>query len=525
MTGPSPLASPETPAEPPLALERKPRTGLELELTLETLGERGRGRGFVESEIGPQRLARRYSVDVRGGLPGERVRARVERVHRRKLEAQVLVLLTADAARQTPRCRHFGAPPAAGPNCGGCVLQQVPHDRQLAFKSEALARLLEQTGFSSSLLRPPRAPREPWYYRNKMEFSFAGAADGTLELGLHPPGYKYEVLPLDECHLLSPESSRLLPRIGAWCRAEGLRPFRHREAQGFLRSLLIREGKRTGERMVELLTSDDETVETARGPRPAADVAQAFGQALGALGRELDVELSSVYWTRQHAQRGTPTRFVETLLYGAPTLHEELHITASGQTRSLRFEIHPRAFFQPNTLQAEVLYGEVLRAAGLLDEQPDALAGKPRALDLYCGTGTIALCLAPFVEEVIGAELNAEAVENAQRNALYNGIENVRFHAGDVGALLDGALATERGRIDFVVVDPPRTGLLPAALEHLARIRAPRLVYVSCNPEALVRDLKSLRRVGLEARWIQPVDMFPHTGHIENVALLTRERT
>ncbi len=506
----------------PLELPRKPWVGLELTVEPSSLSPQGLGRAELEALVGPQRVSRRYRVDVRGALPGERARVCVVGIKRRQLSARLLGLERVDPRRRPARCRHFGSVDEPGRGCGGCALQHLDHQAQLELKLEQLRRLFDAQGLDRSLLREPLAPREPWFYRNKMEFSFAVGRQGELCLGLHPPGYRHEVLPLEECHLLSALASALLPRLGAWCREQGLRPLEHAAHRGWLRTLTLREGKRSGERMLELCTTDDAEAQTARGPRPAEELARAFAKAALEAARELGGELHSIYWTQQRTRRGEPTRLFEHQVEGAPTLTEELHLPAVGAlpATQLRFEIHPRAFFQPNTLQAEVLYGEVLRAA--FAETAGATVGGLRALDLYCGTGTIALCLAPGCEQVIGVELSREAVDNARKNALHNAIDNVVFHAGDAGKLLDRELAAERGRVDLAVVDPPRSGLAPAALAHLGAIGAPRLVYVSCNPESLARDLLMLRRRGLEARYVQPVDMFPHTGHIENVALLDR---
>ncbi len=512
------LATSETPI---LALARKPQVGLELTVEPTALTTQGLGRAELHVEIGPQKTPQRYAIEVRGALPGERVRARVVRIKRRTLRAKAIELLSSDPRRETPRCRHAGPIEEPGRGCGGCALQHVDHRTQLEFKILEVRRIFAAQGLDDELLREPLAPRDPWYYRNKMEYSFARGADDSLCLGLHPPGYHHEVLPLTECYLLSPLTSKLLPALGRWANEAGLRAFEFARGRGWLRTLTFREGKHTGERMLELCTTDAQEVMTAQGMRPAEEVARRFIQEAQEITQKLGGELTSIYWTEQHTRRGEPTRLIEHLIAGAPTLAEELHlpsIASVSAARTLRFEIHPRAFFQPNTFQAEVLYGEVLRAALVAGDPPL----RPRALDLYCGTGTIGLCLAPACDAVVGVELSAEAVDNARRNALQNQIDNATFYAGDAGKILENELIGERGRFDLVVVDPPRAGLSPQALQHIGHIDMARLVYVSCNPESLARDLLALRRRGLEARYVQPVDMFPHTGHIENVVLLER---
>lgn len=513
--------------EPPsngdlLHLPRKPWRGLELSLQIEGLTAKGQGMVLLEVAIGPQKVLRRYRVEVRGTLPGERVRVWVEGLRRGVISARVVEVETPSPLRQKPRCKHFGSPSADGHprGCGGCTLQSLPYARQLDLKRDHVRQFFTAARLDGELVREVRGMETPWYYRNKMEYSFAKTRERPFALGLHPPGYHREVIALEECFLLSPFAAAFLPRAAAFFAERHLPPYEHRDDKGFLRTLTLREGKRTGERMVVLTTAEGAEV-IARGESvDAHGMARDFAATAREIASELGEQLSSIIWTQQRTRRGEPTRFIETQLYGKDVLHEELQIAAgpSVAAQTLRFEIHPRAFFQPNSSQAEVLYGEVLRAAGVSEAAPRSL----RALDLYCGTGTIALCLAPYCQQVLGVELSAEAVDNAGRNALFNNIDNARFFAGDAGQLLEGELAAERGKVDVVVVDPPRSGLAPAALTHLSRVGAKRLVYVSCNPEALARDLLALRRKGYEARSVQPVDMFPHTAHIENVALLER---
>jgi 23S rRNA (uracil1939-C5)-methyltransferase len=207
------------------------------------------------------------------------------------------------------------------------------------------------------------------------------------------------------------------------------------------------------------------------------------------------------------------TRFETVHLGGKTALHEELHIAGRSP---LRFEVHPRAFFQPNTLQAEVLYGEVHRAA-----QAKKTLG--RALDLYCGTGTIGLSLTHVANQVLGIELNADAVENARKNAVDNQIENTTFYAGDAAVVLAELGLGKAETVDLVVVDPPRNGLSEAAVNQVVSVGSPAIVYVSCNPKSLARDLVLFHAQGYRAESVQPVDMFPHTFHIENVVRLQRD--
>jgi 23S rRNA (uracil1939-C5)-methyltransferase len=369
-------------------------------------------------------------------------------------------------------------------------------------------------GIDPGLVFPLIGMDAPWYYRNKMEFSFSDTADRSFGLGLHPSGYKYEVINLKECFLQSKFVSEFLPKIRQWASDNNLEPInRH---QGFLRNLVIREGKRTNERLVELITSADDNARFGEQLISAQDIAHQYCEFMLETSREMGEELTSIYWTQYKNEKGKPTELIENLYYGAPVYHEELHLF---DDRKLRFAVHPRAFFQPNPAQAEVIYRTTIERTGLRS----TLDRSAHVLDLYCGTGTIGLCLAPYAKHVIGMEMQRDAVDNARRNAAFNGIENIEFFVGDVGKLLQEQEVQQKIKnIDVVVVDPPRAGLLPEACEHIQAIAAPIMVYVSCNPVSLVRDVKALSKSGYSLESIQPIDMFPHTYHVENVALLRR---
>lgn len=500
-------------SDPTLKLPHRPRRGDELETTIVGLNAEGFGQALIDAEVGPDRVPRRYELWVRRALPGERVRLRIEGQRRAGLVANVIALLQPAPQRIAPRCPHFGAPADPGLPCGGCSLQSWPYEAQLDFKRRRVQELLAPAGVLPTQVAAVLGQAEPWYYRNKMEYSFRRDVAGALALGLHPPGHAGVVLPLTRCELLSPFASALVPRVAAWAEAQALPAYEPQRDVGFLRSLTIREGKHSGERMVVLLTSDDPEVRSAAGVQPAAALAADFASTLRRLALELDGALTSVYWTQQVAVSGQPTRCVDHLLYGDPVLHEELQLPGCAP---LRFEIHPRAFFQPNTLQAELLYAEVLRAALAGRSAPVA-----RAVDLYCGTGTIALCLAQRCQQVVGVELVAEAVANAQRNAAFNDLDNVRFYAGDALQVAARELAAGPPT-ELLVVDPPRSGLGPVAAEAVHRLGAPRVVYVSCSPEALGRDLQALAYYGYRAEQVQPVDLFPQTAHVECVVTLER---
>lgn len=495
-----------------LALPHAPRWDDVFELEIARLDGKGLGVADVRATVGPDTTkTRRFRFLVRQALPGERVVARVVSRHRDEVEAVVQTLLAPSPDRVAPRCAHVGPRDEPEKGCGGCTLQTLDYPAQLAVKREIVRFALAKAGVVDVPVNEPRGAGEVFRYRSKMEFSFGTNRERKLSLGLYPAGWHRDVLRLSECHLVSAFTSRLLPVVRDLCEAEGYEPYFARKDTGFLRLFTVRESPRTGERLVELTTTGAETAMSAAGEVPAGDVARRVADAVLAFAAAEGARVDSIYWTRQVTARGARTHLVSEVLAGAPVYHEELHLPGG---RALRFGVHPRAFFQPNPRQAEVLAAEVLARLG------DARV----VCDLYCGTGTLGLCVAPFVDEVVGVELVADAVENAQANAAANGIENATFLAGDVADVLrSDAFGSWAGRVDAALVDPPRAGLMPKAVEHLVALAPARVVYVSCNPESLGRDMALLAAAGFVADGpVQPVDLFPQTHHIESVVLLRR---
>lgn len=492
-----------------LALPRAPRYGDAVELDIVRLGASGEGEGILILLVGPDKQRKRYVVAVRKAMVGDRVRAILESRRRGHYAARLDAVLTPAPGRTAPRCPHFGRREEPGRGCGGCTLQALDYPAQLEVKGDLVRREMAARGLDEGLVAPVRGADAPWGYRNKMEFTFGDDRERRFALGLFPTGWHNEVIALETCHLVSEVTAGLVPRVRAWAEARGLSAYRPRDDAGFLRQLTVREAKRTDERLVELVTSTDEVVDTVDGPRPASDVARELLAAVTAFAEELGGRVTSAWWTRHVAVAGQPTRLDSTLVAGAPVFHDELRLPDGSH---LRFGIHPRAFFQPNPRQAEVLVAEVL-----------ARLGRPRTvLDLYCGTGTLALCVARTAEHVVGIELVADAIDNARVNAAANGLDNVSFLVGDVGEVLAAHEdAPWRAEVDAVIVDPPRAGLMPKAVEQLVAIAPPLIVYVSCNPRSLARDIAAFAQAGYVVEGaIQPVDLFPHTYHVEDVVAL-----
>ncbi len=516
-----------------LILEKVPRPGDHIEITVDSLTVEGLGQAEFRYQLKGEPEPRSYTVFVRYGIPGDKLLVRIERSRRKRMSVVIERILEPSPLRIEPRCRHFGQRTAdeKEKGCGGCTLQSVSYRHQLALKERIVKKIMAEESIDPGLVFPVLGQDDPWFYRNKMEFSFGDDHNRDFALGLHPTGMRYDILSLEECFLESEFVSKLVKAVRIWADSQGYQPFLANPRTGFLRNLIVREGERSGERLVELITTDDETTQVGGKTVPARQAAQQFCDFLLSFAAEQNTSITSLYWTQFRNVPGEPTSYREHVMSGSlPVLHEEMHLPGGVQ---LRFEIHPRAFFQPNTLQAELLYATVLDRTGLTKNPEKSSQKNVTVLDLYCGTGTIGMCLAPFAHRVIGIELQPDAVDNAKKNAALNQIENIEFFVGDVGKVLASpefleslSQSTEGlGRPDIVIVDPPRSGLLPDALTHLEALGAPRIVYVSCNPKSLARDLRLLRDAGYTFDAIQPVDMFPQTYHIENVVVLQRDET
>lgn len=382
------------------------------------------------------------------------------------------------------RCRHFGS-------CGGCALQDLSYDDQLKLKTSRVAGLLAPLGLE--IARVHGSP-EPWFYRNKMEFSFGDVyppVDGgpTLLLGLKEKGRWYRVLDLAECFLMSPETPALLASIRAWAEREKLLPYNSHKHTGFLRHLVLREAKNGKDRLVNLVTGPGELPRESF-LRAVHDVYPATTVLWGVNGKLSDTAIAD----RTNILEG-PGHIVETLKF-------------PGQ--ELRFQVSPQSFFQTNTAGAQLLYG-ILR-------DWVKQSGSKKVLDLYCGGGGITLSAAGVCEQAIGVESNPSAIADAKANAALNGLSGVSFYAGQVETLLPSLIALGAST---AIVDPPRAGLHRKALDVLLASGPSTLLYVSCNPEALARDL-ALLGSKYKAKRVEVVDLFPQTEHVETVVWLER---
>ena len=435
---------------------------------------------------------------VRNGVPGDRVRARVVKKKRKHAEAVVEEVLKLSPSRVAPACRYFGT-------CGGCSCQNVDYRSQLSFKQAQVAETLEHLGGITGVDVKSTLPSpNVFYYRNKMEFTFgpnrwlmpeeirSGAPlRKGFALGLHIPKRHDKILDLEVCFLQSPMSVQVVNRVRRLAEEQGWQAYSTYSGEGYLRNLVIRTGSNTGDFMVNLVT---------RRQRPER------------------MELLRAELLREFPQITTIVNSINETLSPVASGEEEVVYHGDGVIREriddLEFRIAPTTFFQPNTFQARNLFDVVRRQAGL--------TGHEIVYDLYSGIGTIALFLARNCRKVVGIDNHATAIAAARANALANGIRNCTFVLMDASKALNRNLVLRQGRPEVLVVDPPRAGMHKNTCLSILRLAPERIVYVSCNPATQARDLKILAQ-RYRVVSVRPVDMFPQTYHIENVACLERD--
>ncbi|MGD8530956.1 MAG: 23S rRNA (uracil(1939)-C(5))-methyltransferase RlmD [Syntrophobacterales bacterium] len=468
------------------------KKGSEIELVVESLTFGGRGLARING----------FVIFIDRTLPGQRVLARITRKKSSYAQARVVEILQESPKAIAPRCLHFGI-------CGGCLWQNLPYPDQLEVKRDLVWECLAHIGgLSEDLVLPTLASPQIYFYRNKMEFSFASrrwliAEELSLDqlekprdfgLGLHVRGFYDRVLDIEECHLQSPMSVSILEQVRRFALTSGLPPYNTRDHTGFWRFLVVRDSKHTGKILVELITTAHRNGETI--------VAQ-----LANLLRQEIPEVSTLVHGISGKKAQVASADTQEVIFGPGYIEEHLD--------GFRFRISASAFFQTNSMAAAVLLDQVADGCDL--------TGAEVVWDLYCGTGTMAIGLANAASKVVGFELVPEALADAQINAKTNGVANCEFVLGDMKGLLKdpSRLIEDYPSPQVVVTDPPRAGMHPSVVKNLIALSPPRIVCVSCNPATLARDLKMLMQTYRLLR-VQPVDMFPHTPHIEVVAVLEK---
>ena len=476
--------APANPTAQPPSLSK----GAEVDLSIEKLAFGGKALGRVDG----------FVVFVDHAVPGQRVRVRITRKKSRFAEAEVVQLLAQSPAYAPPFCPHFGL-------CGGCQWQDLAYEEQLHWKKLHVQECLQHlAGLTPGDILPPVASPDQQYYRNKMEFAFAPRAwllfpgdrgdGGAVALGLHVGAAFDRIFNLEHCFLQSPQSTAIVAEVRRWCGQSGLAAYNTHTHRGFWRFLVVREGKRTAQTLVHIITTD-------QGDPAAVEALAAH------LAARFPV-ITSLVHSRRQTKAQVATGESSRTLWGPGYIEERLG--------DLCLRISANSFLQTNTAAAEGLYNAVSRLG--------EFTGGETVWDLYCGAGSIALHLAPHVRRVVGFELVAAAVNDAYTNSRLNGLENCQFLSGDLKARL-GETLRDGGQPhpDVVVTDPPRAGMHPKVIEALREIAPRRIIYVSCNPATLARDL-ALLQDRYDILTIQPFDLFPHTAHIECVARLDRRQ-
>ncbi len=455
-----------------------------------------------------------FVVFVEDAIPGDEVKALIVKVKKNHAEARAIEIVRPSDMRDTPRCRYFGL-------CGGCKWQNMKYESQLDFKHQNVVDTFERIGgFRGIQVNPVIGARlarlsgndgsaeradDIYYYRNKMEFSFGrrwltkeemGAAENIhadFALGFHIPQRWEKVLDIQECHLQSVLSVQILNELRSFSLEQNLSIYNTKTDSGYLRFVVIRQARATGQIMINLVTSTDEP-----------PVAQNISGHLVSMFPQITTFVNTINEKKAQIAYGETSR----VYHGDGVIMEKLG--------NLSFMISPNSFFQTNTAQAEKLYAVAKQFAEL---RPTDVV-----YDLYSGTGSIALSIAASVSKVIGVENVASAIEDAKNNARLNGITNCEFILGDLKDRLTKDVDWMRNhpKPDVLIIDPPRSGMHPKVVEEIVRLNTPRIVYVSCNPATQARDIKMMVEGGYTIEEVQPVDMFPHTFHVENVVKMKK---
>ncbi|MCD7982509.1 MAG: class I SAM-dependent RNA methyltransferase [Clostridiales bacterium] len=463
------------------------------------------------------------AVIVKNVIPGQRVLFAIRKKRGGRAEGQLLeVLEKSPLEKESPDCPHFGV-------CGGCNYQTLPYAEQLKLKSAQVLELMrEVVPNAADIFEGIKASPRQFGYRNKMEFTFGDETkDGPLTLGMHKRGGMYDIVSVDQCRIVDEDYRRILSATESYFR-EKQTPFYHRmRHEGYLRHLLVRKAVKTGEILIDLVTTTQNvsekfhiqesmpqekkaSLQAENKVRTERELLSGWMQALLAL--NLEGAVTGILHTKNDSPADAVKDEGTEILYGKDYFYEEI--------LGLKFRITPFSFFQTNSLGAEVLYET---ARGFIRESMEAdgqsLKGKT-VFDLYSGTGTIAQMLASVSGRVVGVEIVEEAVEAAKRNAVENGLTNCEFIAGDVLKALDEV----EEKPDFIVLDPPREGVHPKALKKIIGYGVEKMIYISCKPTSLQRDLAVLQKSGYRVERMCCIDLFPGTVHCETIVLLSNRK-
>ena len=462
------------------------KKGQELILKIDSLAYGGKGVSRVDD----------FVIFVKNAIPGQKVRALLYKKRKGFGEARPLEILSESKHAVRPRCDHF-------PTCGGCKFQQLDYVEQVVQKKQQIENIFRrQAGITNFELDEIISADKIFHYRNKMEFTFSNNrwvlpeepenVNRDFALGMHIPERWDKILNIDRCYIMPELGNEILIKVKSLVQELALQPYNQKTHNGFLRYLMMRFGVNTGDLLVNLVTAYENT-----------DLLNPLVDKLTKAFPQITTIVNNINTRKADVAFGE----YELHLHGKPALEEKLG--------KLTFEISANSFFQTNTLMAEKLYQTALKGAHLTGEEV--------VFDLYCGTGSISLFLAQKAKEVHGFEVIVSAVEDATRNAVRNGIGNVKFHVANLDNYFKFGRSKKYPKPDVVVVDPPRTGMHKSMSSYLPKFGAEKIVYVSCNPTTQARDSEILQRKGYGLKRLTMVDMFPHTPHVETVGIFHKK--
>lgn len=452
-----------------------------ISVSIENLTRKGYGIGTLPSG---------KEIEIPHAVPGDSLLVDWKKKRRPPQKGRILSVLEASPNRVATPCAHAQI-------CGGCCWQQIDYASQLKIKEERVREAFGNKFFVSPIL----AAEDRFAYRNKMEFTFSENRAGTKFLGLMIAAAEPYVFNVETCHLCPTWFSQVLGAVRTWWEGSGLKAYHPPLDAGTLRYLTLRHAMRTGQKMVILNVSGNPEFAPTR--EKLDEYVKAVREAVG-----MDEQIS-IFLRIHQTKKGKPTQFYEMLLFGPDHIVEELEVRG----KKLSFKISPSSFFQPNTVQAEKLYNTALSFM----EKADTV------FDLYCGTGTLGMACAGSAKRVIGIDLSPDSILDAEANCQRNGIDNATFLHGDVGKVVAELMGKSGfARPDAVIVDPPRAGLDALALHQIKTLLPRSIIYISCNPLTQAENIGELMEAGYRIQVLQPVDQFPQTYHIENIAFLVR---
>lgn len=442
-------------------------------MVVDDLGINGEGIGKVNG----------YTLFIDGGLPEERVRVKVIKTKKNYGYGKLVEVMEPSSNRREPVC------PIAK-RCGGCQVQHLAYEAQLAYKQKKVADILERIGGMEHVtVHETIGMDEPYYYRNKVQFPVGESKDGGIDIGFYAMR-SHQIITTDKCYIQQPINEEVIRRVREYMETYHIRPYNEYKHQGLVRHIVTRVSHHTGEMMVGLVIN-------GRSLPHSEALVESLRQIASVSGIYMSVNME-----KTNVIMGDSIR----MLWGKETITDYIGDTA--------YHISPLSFYQVNPIQTEKLYNKVLEYA--------RLTGEETLWDAYCGIGTISLFLAKHCKKVLGVEIVPQAIEDAKANAKLNGITNAEFYVGKAERVITD-MYKEGIKADILVVDPPRKGCDGELLETIMDMKPERVVYVSCDPATMARDLKVLRKGGYEVKEVQPVDMFGHTVHVETVTVLYRQ--